>query len=66
VPPPSERDGPTDSRNGSTRRTVDEHAVLLRSEELRTAAIQVDDFSQEEYVSHGARRAPGEAVADVA
>ena len=35
--------------------TGDEHAVLLRSEALRTAAIQVDDFSQEEYLSHGAR-----------
>ena len=35
--------------------TADEHAVLLRSEELRAAAIQVDDFSQEEYLSHGAR-----------
>ncbi len=35
--------------------TSDEHAVLVRSEELRTAAIQVDDFSQEEYLSHGAR-----------
>ncbi|HET7437113.1 MAG TPA: acyl-CoA dehydrogenase [Thermoanaerobaculia bacterium] len=35
--------------------TADEHAVLLRSEELRTAAIQVDDFSQEEYLEHSAR-----------
>jgi len=34
--------------------TAEEHAVLLRSEELRTAAIQVDDFSQEEYLNHGA------------
>jgi acyl-CoA dehydrogenase len=34
--------------------TSGEHAVLLRSEELRNAAIQVDDFSQEEYVSHSA------------
>jgi acyl-CoA dehydrogenase len=33
----------------------DEHAVLLRSEELRTAAIQVDDFSQEDYLAHSAR-----------
>ena len=46
--------------------TADEHAVLLRSEELRNAAIQVDDFSQEEYLSHSARGVPGEAVADVA
>lgn len=36
--------------------TNDEHAVLVRAEELRNAAIQVDDFSQEEYLSH---RAPG-------
>ncbi|HWW59997.1 MAG TPA: acyl-CoA dehydrogenase [Thermoanaerobaculia bacterium] len=35
--------------------TADEHAVLLRSEELRTAAIQVDDFSQEEYLARSAR-----------
>jgi acyl-CoA dehydrogenase len=35
--------------------TAAEHAVLLRSEELRTAAIQVDDFSQEEYLEHSAR-----------
>jgi acyl-CoA dehydrogenase len=34
---------------------ADEHAVLLRSEELRTAAIQVDDFSQEEYLARSAR-----------
>jgi len=46
--------------------TADEHGVLLRSEELRNAAIQVDDFSQEEYVTHGAKRRMGEAVADVA
>lgn len=32
--------------------TSEEHVVLLRSEALRTAAIQVDDFSQEEYLSH--------------
>jgi acyl-CoA dehydrogenase len=32
----------------------DEHAVLIRAEELRSEAIQVDDFSQEEYVSHSA------------
>jgi len=32
-----------------------EYDVLLRSEELRTAAIQVDDFSQEEYLTHSAR-----------
>ena len=35
--------------------TADEHTVLLRSEELRNAAIQVDDFSQEEYLAHSAR-----------
>ncbi len=35
--------------------TSDEHAVLLRSEELRTAAIQVDDFSQEEYLTHSSK-----------
>lgn len=35
--------------------TGDEHAVLLRSEEVRAAAIQVDDFSQEEYLAHSAR-----------
>ena len=34
--------------------TTDEHAILLRSEELRMAAVQVDDFSQEEYVNHSA------------
>ena len=30
--------------------TADEHALLLRSEEMRNQAIQVDDFSQEEYL----------------
>jgi acyl-CoA dehydrogenase len=45
---------------------ADEHAVLLRSEELRTAAIQVDDFSQEEYLSHSAKGVLHEVVADVA
>jgi acyl-CoA dehydrogenase len=35
--------------------TADEHKVLMRSESLRTAAIQVDDFSQEEYLGHRAR-----------
>ncbi len=34
--------------------TSDEHALLARSEELRAAAIAVDDFSQEEYLKHGA------------
>jgi len=34
--------------------TSDEHALLERSEELRAAAIAVDDFSQEEYLSHSA------------
>jgi acyl-CoA dehydrogenase len=35
--------------------TNDEHAILLRSEEMRNAAIQVDDFAQDEYLSHTAR-----------
>ena len=35
--------------------TADEHVVLVKSEELRAAAIQVDDFSQEEYLSHSSR-----------
>jgi hypothetical protein len=30
----------------------------MRSEALRTAAIQVDDFSQEEYLGHRADAAP--------
>jgi acyl-CoA dehydrogenase len=34
--------------------TSDEHALLARAEELRAAAIAVDDFSQEEYLSHSA------------
>jgi acyl-CoA dehydrogenase len=34
--------------------TSDEHALLARAEELRNEAIQVDDFSQEEYLTHGA------------
>jgi acyl-CoA dehydrogenase len=34
--------------------TADEHAILLRAEELRSVAIQVDDFSQEEYLAHSA------------
>ena len=33
--------------------TAGEHALLARAEELRHEAIQVDDFSQEEYLSHG-------------
>ncbi len=32
----------------------DEHALLARSEEMRAAAIAVDDFSQEEYLTHSA------------
>ncbi|MDP9190206.1 MAG: acyl-CoA dehydrogenase [Acidobacteriota bacterium] len=32
----------------------DEHALLARAEELRAAAIAVDDFSQEEYLTHSA------------
>jgi acyl-CoA dehydrogenase len=36
--------------------TKDEHAVLARAESLRNVAIQVDDFSQDEYLS---RSAPG-------
>lgn len=35
--------------------TADEHALLLRAEELRGAAIQVDDFSQEEYLNRSSR-----------
>jgi acyl-CoA dehydrogenase len=34
--------------------TNDEHALLARAEELRAAAIAVDDFSQEEYLHHSA------------
>jgi acyl-CoA dehydrogenase len=34
--------------------TGDEHALLARAEELRAAAIAVDDFSQEEYLTHSA------------
>jgi acyl-CoA dehydrogenase len=34
---------------------TEEHVVLLRSEALRAAAIQVDDFSQEEYLGHQSR-----------
>ncbi|HEX9981840.1 MAG TPA: acyl-CoA dehydrogenase [Thermoanaerobaculia bacterium] len=37
-----------------------EHADLLRSDELRAEAIQVDDFSQEEYLSHGRNNEEGE------
>jgi hypothetical protein len=32
--------------------TADEYALLARAEELRAAAIAVDDFSQEEYLTH--------------
>jgi acyl-CoA dehydrogenase len=35
--------------------SADEHTVLMRSDELRNAAIQVDDFSQDEYLTHSAR-----------
>lgn len=41
--------------------TEAEHALLLRAGELRAAAIQVDDFSQEEYLN----RSSGGAVAPV-
>jgi len=34
--------------------TADDHATLLRAEQLRDAAIQVDDFSQDEYLHHSA------------
>ena len=44
--------------------TAEEHAVLARSEELRTAAIQVDDFSQEEYLNHSARGIVGVEIVD--
>ncbi|HEX7150754.1 MAG TPA: acyl-CoA dehydrogenase [Thermoanaerobaculia bacterium] len=33
--------------------TTTEHADLLKADELRAEAIQVDDFSQEEYLTHG-------------
>jgi acyl-CoA dehydrogenase len=36
--------------------SAEEHADLRRADDLRTAAIQVDDFSQEEYLGH---KAPG-------
>ncbi len=32
--------------------TNEEHALLARAEELRAAAIAVDDFSQKEYREH--------------
>jgi acyl-CoA dehydrogenase len=35
--------------------TADEQQVLLHAEELRAAAVQVDDFSQEEYLHHSSR-----------
>jgi acyl-CoA dehydrogenase len=35
--------------------TAEEHADLLRADELRSAAIQVDDFSQEEYLERSSR-----------
>ena len=44
---------------------ADEQALLLRAEEMRNEAIQVDDFSQEEYVNHSARR-EAEGISDVA
>jgi len=44
-----------DSALGKSIITSDEHGVLLRSEELRAAAIQVDDFSEDEYLTHSAR-----------
>ncbi len=34
--------------------TAEEHLLLARADELRTAAIQVDDFSQAEYLARGA------------
>jgi acyl-CoA dehydrogenase len=37
--------------------TADEHALLARAEQLRNEAIQVDDFSQEEYLGRGAAEA---------
>jgi acyl-CoA dehydrogenase len=43
--------------------TTEEHALLARAEELRAAAIQVDDFSQEEYLSHGRTTSSLESVA---
>jgi acyl-CoA dehydrogenase len=41
--------------------TKEEHADLVRAEELRTQAIQVDDFSQEEYLHHSSPGALGES-----
>ena len=35
--------------------TTDEQALLRRADEMRKAAIQVDDFSQEEYLHHSSR-----------
>ena len=35
--------------------TSDEHALVARAEELRSQAIQVDDFSQEEYLARNPR-----------
>lgn len=43
--------------------TAADHALLARAEELRNEAIQVDDFSQEEYLTHGAVRAEQQEVA---
>jgi hypothetical protein len=36
--------------------TGDEHALLMHAEELRAAAVAVDDFSEQEYLR---RTAPG-------
>lgn len=41
--------------------TKEEHSDLVRAEEMRFAAIQVDDFSQDEYLNHrgfGPKSAP--------
>jgi hypothetical protein len=35
--------------------SADEHAQLAKAEALRYQAIQVDDFSQEEFVRHSSR-----------
>jgi hypothetical protein len=46
--------------------TTEEHALLARAEELRSAAIQVDDFSQDEYLTHGRATAASSSLESVA
>jgi acyl-CoA dehydrogenase len=45
--------------------STDEAGDLRRADDLRTAAIQVDDFSQDEYLRHGASGALRKAHAEV-